>query len=312
MNKFLFISLAIALFAGCHENHYELPIKKASKQKTALEMTTKSFTTTSTLFKETFLDGSEIGLYITYGNQDSLYKGTSHYKNVKSKAIRLSNGLLRWRFFPDIFLTSNQPVMIYAYYPYKKQKALDPASIPIHISPIATETPSYKYGRLSSGQKEVSRKSPLAKLSMNHALSLLSFKLYQHTDINGLFKLTSIQIGNRAGGNTLQYTGTMDIVTGDITGAAGPYKATLLTIKPSVTLGHSLAKEQTIRIIPTNSPIREKEVEAIFTINGNTYKYIMPKGTCWKKGHKYIYRLYFDGNEIKPYKTVPSIFGLLN
>lgn len=311
MNKFLFISIAIALFTGCHENHYEMPIKKESMQKAALEMITKSFTTTSTLFKETYLDGSEIGLYITYGNEDSLYKGTSLYINVKSKAIRLSNGLLRWTFFPDIFLTSNQPVRIYAYSPYKKQKALDPASIPIHISPIATETPSYKYGRLSSGQKEVSRKSPLAKLSMNYALSLLSFKLYQHPDIKGSFKLTSIQIGNRAGGNTLQYNGTMDIVTGDITGVAGPYKATLLTIAPSATLRHSSAEEQTIRIVPTYSPIREKEVEVIFTINGNAYKYIIPKGTCWKKGHRYMYTLYFDGNEIKPYKRVPNIFGLL-
>lgn len=312
MNKFLFISIAIALFNGCHENHYEQPIKKESTQKTALEMTTKSFTTTSTLFKESFLDGSEIGLFITYGNQDSLYKGISHYKNVKSKAIRLSNGLLRWTFFPEILLTSSQPIRIYAYYPYKIQKALDPASIPIHISPIATETPSYRYGRLSSGQKEVSKRSPLAKLSMNYALSLLSFQLYQHPDIKGSFKLTSIQIGNRAGGNTLQYTGTMDIVTGDITGVAGPYKATLLTIEPSATLRHSSAEEQTIRIVPTYSPIREREVEAIFTINGNAYKYILPEGTCWKKGQKYTYTLYFDGKEIKPRKTVPSIFGLLN
>lgn len=312
MNKFLIISMTIALFTGCNENHDEPPIKKESTQKTALKMTTKSFTTTSTLFKETFLDGSEIGLYITHGNQGSLYKGTSLYKNVKSKAIRLSNGLLRWTFLPEIFLTSNQPVGIYAYSPYKKQKALDPASIPIHISPIATETPSYKYGRLSSGQKEVSQKSPLAKLSMNYALSLLSFKLYQHPDIDGLFQLTSIQIGNRAGGNTLQYTGTMDIVTGHITGVTGPYKATLLTIAPSATLRHSSAEEQTIRIVPTYSPIREKEVEAIFTINGNAYKYILPEGTCWKKGQKYTYTLYFDGKEIKPRKTVPSIFGLLN
>ena len=70
---------------------------------------------------------------------------------------------------------------------------------------------------------------------MNYALSLLSFEIYQDSDINGLFKLTSIQIGNRAGGNTLQYTGTMDIVTGNIKGTPGAYKATLLTIDPSVT-----------------------------------------------------------------------------
>lgn len=78
---------------------------------------------------------------------------------------------------------------------------------------------------------------------MNYALSLLSFEIYQDSDINGLFKLTSIQIGNRAGGNTLQYTGTMDIVTGNIKGTPGAYKATLLTIDPSVTLRHAKAEE---------------------------------------------------------------------
>lgn len=61
---------------------------------------------------------------------------------------------------------------------------------------------------------------------MNYALSLLSFEIYQDSNINGLFKLTSIQIGNRAGGNTLQYTGTMDIVTGNIKGTPGAHKAT--------------------------------------------------------------------------------------
>lgn len=150
--------------------------------------------------------------------------------------------------------------MIYAYSPYKVQIPLDPTSIPIKISPIAAETPFYKYGRLSQGQKEVNRKSPLAKLSMNYALSLLSFEIYQDSNINGLFKLTSIQIGNRAGGNTLQYTGTMDIVTGNIKGTPGAHKATLLTIDPSVTLRHAKAEEQNIRIVPTYSPIREKKL----------------------------------------------------
>lgn len=208
-------------------------------------------------------------------------------------------------------LRSNRPVMIYAYSPYKVQIPLDPTSIPIKISPIAAETPSYEYGRLSQGQKEVNRKSPLAKLSMNYALSLLSFEIYQDSDINGLFKLTSIQIGNRAGGNTLQYTGTMDIVTGNIKGTPGAYKATLLTIDPSVTLRHAKAEEQNIRIVPTYSPIREKEVEAIFTINGRTYKYIIRKAPAGIKDIN-IPISYISMVKISGY-TIPSpIYGHLN
>lgn len=308
MNKLLLITILLIIFTGCHENQQWMSKEKSTARKSVLEMTTQSYTAGSSVFTEILPEGSEIGLFITYGNQDSLYKGASLYKNVKSKAVGSSKGSLKWKQTPQVFLRSNRPVMIYAYSPYKVQIPLDPTSIPIKISPIAAETPFYKYGRLSQGQKEVNRKSPLAKLSMNYALSLLSFEIYQDSNINGLFKLTSIQIGNRAGGNTLQYTGTMDIVTGNIKGTPGAHKATLLTIDPSVTLRHAKAEEQNIRIVPTYSPIREKEVEAIFTINGRTYKYIIPEGTCWNKGYKYSYKFYFDGKEIKFHDLVACIW----
>ena len=221
MNKLLLITILLIIFTGRHENQQWMSKEKSTARKSVLEMTTRSYTAGSSVFTEILPEGSEIGLFITYGNQDSLYKGASLYKNVKSKAVGSSKGSLKWKQTPQVFLRSNRPVMIYAYSPYKVQIPLDPTSIPIKISPIAAETPFYKYGRLSQGQKEVNRKSPLAKLSMNYALSLLSFEIYQDSNINGLFKLTSIQIGNRAGGNTLQYTGTMDIVTGNIKGTPG-------------------------------------------------------------------------------------------
>ena len=259
MNKLLLITILLIIFTGCHENQQWMSKEKSTARKSVLEMTTRSYTAGSSVFTEILPEGSEIGLFITYGNQDSLYKGASLYKNVKSKAVGSSKGSLKWKQTPQVFLRSNRPVMIYAYSPYKVQIPLDPTSIPIKISPIAAEPPLMNMGG-SLRPKEVNRKSPLAKLSMNYALSLLSFEIYQDSDINGLFKLTSIQIGNRAGGNTLQYTGTMDIVTGNIKGTPGAYKATLLTIDPSVTLRHAKAEEQNIRIVPTYSPIREKKL----------------------------------------------------
>ena len=245
MNKLLLITILLIIFTGCHENQQWMSKEKSTARKSVLEMTTRSYTAGSSVFTEILPEGSEIGLFITYGNQDSLYKGASLYKNVKSKAVGSSKGSLKWKQTPQVFLRSNRPVMIYAYSPYKVQIPLDP---------------------------------------------------------------TSIQIGNRAGGNTLQYTGTMDIVTGNIKGTPGAHKATLLTIDPSVTLRHAKAEEQNIRIVPTYSPIREKEVEAIFTINGRTYKYIIPEGTCWNKGYKYSYKFYFDGKEIKFHDLVACIW----
>ena len=97
-----------------------------------------SYTAGSSVFTEILPEGSEIGLFITYGNQDSLYKGASLYKNVKSKAVGSSKGSLKWKQTPQVFLRSNRPVMIYAYSPYKVQIPLDPTSIPIKISPITS------------------------------------------------------------------------------------------------------------------------------------------------------------------------------
>ncbi len=158
-----------------------------------------------------------------------LYKGASLYKNVKSKAVGSSIGSLKWKQTPQVFLRSNRPVMIYAYSPYKVQIPLDPTSIPIKISPIAAETPPFiNMGGSRKVKKRVNRKSPLAKLSMNYALSLLSFEIYQDSNINGLFKLTSIQIGNRAGGNTLQLYRHNGYCNRKYQRNSGAHKATLL------------------------------------------------------------------------------------
>lgn len=207
MNKLLLITILLIIFTGCHENQQWMSKEKSTTRKSVLEMTTRSYTAGSSVFTEILPEGSEIGLFITYGNQDSLYKGASLYKNVKSKAVGSSKGSLKWKQTPQVFLRSNRPVMIYAYSPYKVQIPLDPTSIPI-----------------------------------------------------------------------------------------------------KVTLRHAKAEEQNIRIVPTYSPIREKEVEAIFTINGKTYKYIIPEGTCWNKGYKYSYKFYFDGKEIKFHDLVACIW----
>lgn len=146
MNKLLLITILLIIFTGCHENQQWMSKEKSTARKSVLEMTTWSYTAGSSVFTEILPEGSEIGLFITYGNQDSLYKGASLYKNVKSKAVGSSKGSLKWKQTPQVFLRSNRPVMIYAYSPYKVQIPLDPTSIPIKISPIAAETPFYKMG----------------------------------------------------------------------------------------------------------------------------------------------------------------------
>lgn len=107
MNKLLLIAILLIIFTGCNENQEWISIKKLTARKSALEMTTRSYTVGSSVFTKVLPEGSEIGLFITYGNQDSLYKGTSLYKNVKSKAVGSSKGSLKWEQTPQIFLRSN-------------------------------------------------------------------------------------------------------------------------------------------------------------------------------------------------------------
>ena len=94
MNKLLLITILLIIFTGCHENQQWMSKEKSTARKSVLEMTTRSYTAGSSVFTEILPEGSEIGLFITYGNQDSLYKGASLYKNVKSKAVGSSKGSL--------------------------------------------------------------------------------------------------------------------------------------------------------------------------------------------------------------------------
>ena len=108
MNKLLLITILLIIFTGCHENQQWMSKEKSTARKSVLEMTTRSYTAGSSVFTEILPEGSEIGLFITYGNQDSLYKGASLYKNVKSKAVGSSKGSLKWKQTPQIFLRSNR------------------------------------------------------------------------------------------------------------------------------------------------------------------------------------------------------------
>lgn len=307
MDKKLSIISFMIIFTHCCDNQNFIPFKYTNNQKTSLEMTTKAFTTESPLFKETFTEGAEIGLFISDCNLNSLSKGPLPYENVKSKATLLSDGNIKWIQSPEIFLESNRYILIFAYYPYQEQNHMNPTSIPIFISPTAKETPDYKYGKLSQGQKEVNNLSPIAKLSMKYALSLLSFELYIDYGINDKFKLTSIQVGNLAGRNTLRFRGTMNIMTGVVTGMPSSYGATQLTLEKAVILHHTYAEEHAILIIPTNASIKNKTIEFIFSINGKNYTYMPPEGTYWTKGNKYRYRFLFTGNEIKLIEATTSV-----
>lgn len=302
MNKLVLFFTLISCLTGCSsESNFSVIESMGTKEK-PLEIVTRIITTKSPNFVQEFKDKSVIGLLITSENNGELYGGNSRYKNVKATA-RLMNDKIFWQQMPAVHVTF-EPAIVYAYYPYREQEQFDAASIPVHISPDASQSCDYMYGTHAVGQKIVNSLSPMVMLYMNHALSLISFQVNMQTGETGDYQLNSIQLGNKAGGTALKCKGMMDIKTGRINGTASCNTPTRLLLPQPITLTTTYSDPKSLMVIPTSTPIAEGDIEALFTINGRSYKFRIPAGTAWKKGYKYLYKLSLGGETL----TLKEVF----
>lgn len=293
----LFAILIIGVAVGCSDEQDFLSLGGIYPQAAPLKITTRTLTTKSPTFIQEFSEGNILGLYITSKNSGNLYNGVNKYKNVASVAASLNKGKMDWQLEPAVYLNS-ESAKIFAYYPYQAESSFDPQYIPVKISPDAKLTCDYMYGTHANGQKDVNNVSPIAMLTMHHALTLLSFQVNLSQEITDHFHLSAIQVGNKAGGTALFGEGTMNIETGYITGSAGINSSTILTLDSPVVLSSAYSKEQQLMVIPTAQTINEGDIEVLFTINDNTYKYSIPSQTNWKSGKNYTYKLNFDGTKL--------------
>lgn len=298
-NLVLFTSMILS-FWGCSNDKDLGGLENIGWNEKPLQITTRILTTKSTNFIQEFKEGSMLGLQITSGTVDDLYNGISTYKNVSVKAYRV-NGKIRWQQSPEVILDSNEAT-IYAYYPYQEDINFNARQIPVKLAPNALETDDYMYGTHAIGQKAVNSTSPLVLLSMNHALSLISFQLNLSKGKTGAFIISSVQVGNKPGGTTLVSEGTLDITTGDIIGstARSTSASTVLSLTNPVTLiNEKYCDPMRLMVIPPSGTIGTGDVETLFTINGETYKFDIPANTQWEKGKKYLYKLSFNGRSLQ-------------
>lgn len=165
---------AVSIFS-CTNDYDPGLIENLGMKEQPLRIITKVLTTKSPNFMQEFTRGSVIGLHVVSESTGNIYDSNPDYKNVRAEAF-LANNKLNWRQSPDIYL-NEEPVTVYAYYPYQSQVNFDPENIPVRISPDASLTKDYMYGIQASGQRAVNQISPVALLNMNHTLSLLSFQL---------------------------------------------------------------------------------------------------------------------------------------
>ncbi|WP_195601113.1 fimbrillin family protein [Parabacteroides merdae] len=291
MNKLLlFMITAVSIFS-CTNDYDPGLIENLGMKEQPLRIITKVLTTKSPNFMQEFTRGSVIGLHVVSESTGNIYDS-----NVRAEAF-LVNYKLNWRQSPDIYL-NEEPVTVYAYYPYQSQVNFDPENIPVRISPDASLTKDYMYGIQASGQRAVNQISPVALLNMNHTLSLLSFQLRITPEAEGCFLLHAIQIGNKAGGTALCFKGKMNIKTGNIGGCAGTNASTRLKLNTPRMLKKIPDEPQQLMVIPTSRIRTDGDVEVLFTINETTFKYKIPANTKWEKGKRYIYNLLFNGKDI--------------
>ena len=286
---------AVSIFS-CTNDYDPGLIENLGMKEQPLRIITKVLTTKSPNFMQEFTRGSVIGLHVVSESTGNIYDSNPDYKNVRAEAF-LVNYKLNWRQSPDIYL-NEEPVTVYAYYPYQSQVNFDPENIPVRISPDASLTKDYMYGIQASGQRAVNQISPVALLNMNHTLSLLSFQLRITPEAEGCFLLHAIQIGNKAGGTALCFKGKMNIKTGNIGGCAGTNASTRLKLNTPRMLKKIPDEPQQLMEIPTSRIRTHGDVEVLFTINETTFKYKIPANTKWEKGKRYIYNLLFNGKDI--------------
>lgn len=286
---------AVSIFS-CTNDYDPGLIENLGMKEQPLRIITKVLTTKSPNFMQEFTRGSVIGLHVVSESTGNIYDSNPDYKNVRAEAF-LVNYKLNWRQSPDIYL-NEEPVTVYAYYPYQSQVNFDPENIPVRISPDASLTKDYMYGIQASGQRAVNQISPVALLNMNHTLSLLSFQLRMTPEAEGCFLLHAIQIGNKAGGTALCFRGKMNIKTGNIGGCAGTNASTRLKLNTPRMLKKIPDEPQQLMVIPTSRIRTDGDVEVLFIINETTFKYKIPANTKWEKGKRYIYNLLFNSKDI--------------
>lgn len=286
---------AVSIFS-CTNDYDPGLIENLGMKEQPLRIITKVLTTKSPNFMQEFTRGSVIGLHVISESTGNIYDSNPDYKNVRAEAF-LVNNKLNWRQSPDIYL-NEEPVTVYAYYPYQSQVNFDPENIPVRISPDASLTKDYMYGIQASGQRAVNQISPVALLNMNHTLSLLSFQLRMTPEAEGCFLLHAIQIGNKAGGTAPCFRGKMNIKTGNIGGCAGTNASTRLKLNTPRMLKKIPDEPQQLMVIPTSRIRTDGDVEVLFIINETTFKYKIPANTKWEKGKRYIYNLLFNGKDI--------------
>lgn len=309
MNNFRCLLLALPgmlLMAGCD--------KSASPEQENNEPVELQITPTVALTRSAVQDVSgldKVAVYATgsdytAGNNYAVYtNNTSSWDNEGSESIYLTNA----------------DATIYGYYPTTTKFDASAETIPVTVNEtdaitaidnstataIASASAEVDY-MYATAVSSVNNKSvgPVT-LAMNHALSMVSFRVYKNTDYKGPGNLTKVVMENVDAGTTLSKgtSPTMNITTGAITEGIAQqavYTRTITDYTLASTANDS--KKFSILVLPTASAIGSSNIKATFTIDGADYFVNLTQPTAagtngkWQAGYNNLYTVKMGGTDL--------------
>lgn len=302
MKQIILFLLTTVWLASCLMNNSPYSMQDPHAPNSVLKLTTRVFSPLPISEERTFREGAELGLFITSSSRDTLGKRDFRFKNVLARAVPNDRHETEWICTPSVTLSS-EPILLYAYYPYQPHLSVRPAAIPIRLSADARRTPDYRYGTLTKGHKRVCSGSPFAMVSMKPALPLLTLELYAAKNLKELPYLSRIQVSNAPGHAAFCQQGVLNLLTGEIQPIRSARGATALKVSTPTRLHPLVCHPYELKVMPVHSSVKPGEIEILFTLNNQTYRYPLPAHTCWEKGYRYFYRFVFTGDRIRLIQT---------
>ncbi len=190
----------------------------------------------------------------------------------------------------------------------------------------ANAQPTANNGK-SSDTSEGKNPGNSISLKMNHAMAMVSFKVYNDGTYTHEGKLTKIQLTNEGSNTSLQLGAmTMNISTGAIEavtvtsandatpptaitryiytkGSGGSGDSSGYTLHQSASGGTAAPDNNpafSMLVYPITSAITQNSIKAIFTVDGNDYPVTIPaeSSQTWAAGNNYIYTVKLNGKEL--------------
>lgn len=313
MNNFCCLLLALPgmmLMAGCDKSASP---EQENNEPVELQITPTVALTRSAVQEATSLD--KVAVYATGSNDYAA--GNNYAVYTKENSNWTNKGT------DHIYLT-NADATIYGYYPTTTKYDGSAKTISISVlegtdattiaainnstgTAIASASGEVDYMYATAVSSINNKSVDPVNLVMNHALSMVSFRVYKADDYKGPGNLTKVVMENVDAGTTLSKgtSPTMNITTGAINEGAAKQAVYTRTITDyTLTSTANDSKKFSILVLPTASAIGNSNIKATFTIDGADYFVNLTQPTAagtngkWQAGYNNLYTVKMGGTDL--------------